>query len=788
MKKTATASWKCDYQDPAIYEWRVYSSTEQSILGKLVATASASDRQASWEVDDADGAGYIRVVAATKDGIESPWNDDSTEVVSLRLDTLAATVSLPDTVSVDAVEPTSQARVTLDAPATAPATEEPVATIQVTEGSDPATGRVVAEVPVAESGPLGDDGALQVSAAFPLNGEADADKVVTLRAMTKSGRPSASVTTRTLRTAPQEELAGTTKASISGTTLVGFPAAVGTDSHEYDVTDGLRLKATDTDFATLGTDWGYFGDPAGLMYGLPAYTRYATSAKVESDELDIGSAKTFRLSIVDSFQRKSAAGFLGTIAFDALNGIPFDPIRDDRVLGTPDGVHWVGREFWTDGTPRTGVRRVRWEYVVGTSTPVAHADSDYKPYTPDQWIRGRYFRVRAVLAEPAGMHQLICPSVTVKVFTKTGYIRANGTNPFTGDQSMGTHKITDLVDPTNPQDAATRAYVLASVGGGSGTFPVGTLGKTANYSVVTGDNGKDIIVAPAGATTITLPTAPADGFSVGVMWNSAAFSVQVAPGGADTMFGGPNVTAPVFYNLSPYEHVLVTYQAAGTRWLVSNLLAPDAGTAPGYGVVQIGTGSGQAARGNHNHSGVYEPSGGIATEAAAREASDILWVAPPNHCVVSRAGATTFADDTPYASFLCRARKTNPTVTVCAKVLTAYVAGTYAEIAIFTGASSPGAAATLTRVGYTDVSSIYNVLGTYQTAITTSGVSIGDELWVVFGSKGGTRFQIANCIADALGSGLFLNAAATNRPSTMGATAFNVNTTVLGPGIVCKIT
>ena len=39
------------------------------------------------------------------------------------------------------------------------------------------------------------------------------------------------------------------------------------------------------------------------------------------------------------------------------------------------------------------------------------------------------------------------------------YILANGTRAFSGNQSMGTHKLTAVVDPTDAQDASTKYYV-----------------------------------------------------------------------------------------------------------------------------------------------------------------------------------------------------------------------------------------------------------------------------------------------------------------------------------------
>lgn len=46
-------------------------------------------------------------------------------------------------------------------------------------------------------------------------------------------------------------------------------------------------------------------------------------------------------------------------------------------------------------------------------------------------------------------------------------IQPDGSTPFASNQSMGGHKLTDLADPTDNQDAATKAYVLAHTSTGT---------------------------------------------------------------------------------------------------------------------------------------------------------------------------------------------------------------------------------------------------------------------------------------------------------------------------------
>lgn len=61
-------------------------------------------------------------------------------------------------------------------------------------------------------------------------------------------------------------------------------------------------------------------------------------------------------------------------------------------------------------------------------------------------------------------------------------IKADGTNAFTGDISLGSHKLTNVSDPTSAQDAATKAYVDASRSGLVVKDPV-KVATTANITL-----------------------------------------------------------------------------------------------------------------------------------------------------------------------------------------------------------------------------------------------------------------------------------------------------------------
>ncbi len=67
------------------------------------------------------------------------------------------------------------------------------------------------------------------------------------------------------------------------------------------------------------------------------------------------------------------------------------------------------------------------------------------------------------------------------------FIRSDGATPFTGDQSMGGHKITDLGEPTDNSDAATKLYVDTAVSGSEeGSLALEGLKDSALRGTLTG--------------------------------------------------------------------------------------------------------------------------------------------------------------------------------------------------------------------------------------------------------------------------------------------------------------
>ena len=123
---------------------------------------------------------------------------------------------------------------------------------------------------------------------------------------------------------------------------------------------------------------------------------------------------------------------------------------------------------------------------------------------------------------------------------------------------------------------------------------------------------------------------------------------------------------------------------------------------------------------------------------------------------------------TAYCLYIGRAERSYSSVMFQYKTTTALTATiAWAELAVYKGTPSIGTATTITRLGFTDCSGIWNgPLVNKSTTVTLTGCNAGDDLWVVFSnSTTGTGTGLRAGLADDIGSGVYMTKAAT-RPST----------------------
>ena len=131
----------------------------------------------------------------------------------------------------------------------------------------------------------------------------------------------------------------------------------------------------------------------------------------------------------------------------------------------------------------------------------------------------------------------------------------------------------------------------------------------------------------------------------------------------------------------------------------------------------------------------------------------------------------TITSGTDFAYYLGKADRAYTNITIRYNILTGLGATiTYAELAIYKGYPTIGSATTtntITRCGYTDTSSVFNGTGYKNTSVNVTGVTINDDLWVVFANvTSGTNMIIWAGIIDETNNGFIGTVTGSLRPST----------------------
>ena len=196
-------------------------------------------------------------------------------------------------------------------------------------------------------------------------------------------------------------------------------------------------------------------------------------------------------------------------------GIFFEVSDNDPLTSLPGGSFGVGSALGTATQTAAGkivtVNAISADYVIDWGTGVGSLYPPHTPAEPDavsvlgvnsvhyghsytfrgNWGAGTFnttykwieFAGPSMLVDGAGLHYtgnilnvgqgigITVSSNAVAVDTaymNTNYMRRDGSVAFTADISMGNHKLVNLSDPLNPQDAVNKQYLLANFVSSSG--------------------------------------------------------------------------------------------------------------------------------------------------------------------------------------------------------------------------------------------------------------------------------------------------------------------------------
>ena len=470
-----TLSWDIANADPAIRAWRIYGNPEPTleVLGEFIREIPVSQSKATFDVQE--GAWKFRVLGVKREETETPWETASGTKGGLFFARGVKTQPLaPEEVGGGLVgEGDLRVEVRTRAPDEQPNKVQliggpPAAVYSI---SGPGFGHLLSEFDERRADLLSDDVGRVLSQGQRVDGQDMAtDRRLWVRAMSYDGTPS-TATERTLHPPRRAHLDARVVASINGVSgaYSGFLAPGSTDGWEASATYGFRAKQLPLSGAGAWSNWGAVGG-SGLFSSLLTLGRYVDNAKIRTNEIDLGEEMLFQLDCYHEAHRRDSAWASKTVReWNSVPGIPceFRRMRNDRPH-----AGWTMREVLVGGEPRQPLRDVWWEYVAGTTSPVATTEADWRRLVPGQWIRARYFRVRLRFEEPLPWFRFATGNLRVTVLRPRLVTTGTGTPEGALAGPLGATYIDESTIPPTVYHKATQTGNTGWVGSASAAMPL----------------------------------------------------------------------------------------------------------------------------------------------------------------------------------------------------------------------------------------------------------------------------------------------------------------------------
>lgn len=160
---------------------------------------------------------------------------------------------------------------------------------------------------------------------------------------------------------------------------------------------------------------------------------------------------------------------------------------------------------------------------------------------------------------------------------------------------------------------------------------------------------------------------------------------------------------------------------------------------------------------------------------------------PPGLHAANLTAVTALVSGTTHFLYVGKAPAGMLTMTLRWNVVTAMITPIWAEIALFRGVPVVGGNTTATRLGWTDVSTLFITTGRKTVSILATGVAPGDDLWVAYGSQATTPFQLRGMLADTNQSGVFCTAVIRSSLASPGQPITLASTTLVPAWVTGKV-